>query len=92
MEMKLHPEQVFLCCAVLYLDFLLPGIITGMLSSPDERTGDAVEDTRMNKAQWHTLLTDKANRRHLLSLLISSEITNQEDCVLCWVPDVAVCM
>jgi len=76
MEMELHPKQVLLCCAVLYLDFLLlPSIITGVLSSPDERTWDSVEDTRVNKAQWQILITDKANRGHLLSLLISSETT-----------------
>lgn len=76
--MELHPEQIFLCCAVLYLDFLLlPEIIMGVLSSPDERTWDFVEDSRVNKAQWHTLITDKANGGHLLSLLISSNHTRR---------------
>lgn len=74
MEMELHPEQVFLYCVVLYLDFLLlTRIIMGVLSSPNERTWDFVEDTRENKTQWHTLTTDKANGGRLLSLLIGSE-------------------
>lgn len=88
--MELHPKQVLLCCAVLYLDFLLlPSIITGVLSSPDERTWDSVEDTRVNKAQWQILITDKANTYCLCSLEVRP---HQEDCVLCWVPDMVVCM